>query len=296
MRRTVVATDACSRVRVAQRQLHFSLTSESTPHCVPAEDVGLVILESDLATISAQALREIAKVGAAMVVCDERHLPVGVFLPFSGHSESTRIMRLQVAVSKPRMKQAWAQLVRAKIQAQLANCPAGSPVAKRMQVLVRGVRSGDPDNREAQAARAYWPILFADPTFRRRPQSLELRNTLLDYGYGVLRAAVARACVSAGLSTYLAPMHITRDDPFCLAEDLMEPVRPLIDSAVIALLGTGTSSLDRPAKAQLASVLSQSVLVGRERGPLDEALTRLATSYAQFIGGERSTLAIPRRG
>ena len=296
MRRTVIATDACARVRVAQRQLEFSLGADDAPHRVPAEDVGLLILESDRTTISAQALRELADAGAAMIVCDARHLPVGVFLPFSGHAESTRVVRLQAAASRPRLKQAWAQLVQAKILAQATNVVGSPRTLRRLEVLAAGVRSGDPDNREAQAARAYWPALFADPAFRRRPRSGELRNTLLDYGYGVLRAAVARACVSAGLSTYLAPMHITRDDPFCLAEDLMEPLRPLVDRAVTELLAAGCTGLDQAAKARLVGILALTVTVGGKRGPLDAGLARLATSYVQLIAGERRALAIPRCG
>ena len=170
----------------------------------------------------------------------------------------------------------------------------------KLRSLARQVRSGDPDNVEAQAAVIYWPVLFAHcprvpAPFRRAAgdRSAAPPNNLLDYGYAALRAAVARAIVSAGLLPALGIKHMGRSNPFCLADDLMEPLRPLVDRRAISLAERGELVLDQPTKAGLLAVLTDEVLVESQSGPLLVAVTRYVASFVRVLAGEAETLCIP---
>jgi CRISPR-associated protein Cas1 len=158
--------------------------------------------------------------------------------------------------------------------------------------LVPRVRSGDPANVEAHAARVYWPALFGD-AFRRLPEG-EPPNGLLNYGYMVLRACVARALCGAGLHPAFGLHHHNRGNPFCLADDLLEPLRPLVDVRVKALVAAGTTDVTREAKVQLLTVLTETVQMGGEKGPLMVALERVAASLVRCYAREENKLELPR--
>jgi CRISPR-associated protein Cas1 len=258
---------------------------------IPCEDIGVVLVEEQGTTYTHAALATLLKFEAAVVICGRNHLPAGVLLPFGEHTELVWRIHDQVAMKKPLQKQLWRQLVQAKIRAQAANLAADSPVRRKLLTLAREVRSGDPANVEAQAARAYWQELFGG-AFRRDPDGIGV-NALLNYGYAVLRAALARAIVGAGLLPALGLHHANRSNAFCLADDLVEPVRPLVDAKVRILAQSDCAELNPQTKEVLLGVLTADVQVGNQAGPLLVALHRLVASLVHCLEGTAKRLEIP---
>lgn len=260
---------------------------------IPCEDVGVVVVDNPAASYSHAALAELARSDAVVVVCGRDHLPAAVLLPLADHSQITWRIADQVAVSRPRKKRLWQQLVRAKIRAQAANVPTDWPAHAKLLDLARQVRSGDPANVEAQAARVYWDNWLPETDFRRDPDLGGL-NAMLNYGYAVVRAAVARALIAAGLLPALGLFHSNRANAFCLADDLVEPLRPLVDDRARELFRQGYEELSQEAKARMLEILSDSARLGRRRGPLMVCLHRMAASLVRCYAGEAKRLEIPR--
>lgn len=229
-----------------------------------------------------------------VVVCGRNHLPVALVMPLADHSQVVWRVNEQIAVGKPLRKQLWKQLIQAKVRAQADNFPPESPARRKLLALARQVRSGDPDNVEARAARFYWSRWLPDRPFRRDPDGGDL-NPLLNYGYAVVRAAVARAIVAAGLLPSLGLKHHHRANSFCLADDLMEPLRPLVDDRVRRLSLEGVERVDQQSKASLLELLSEEVCFGGESGPLMVNLHRFVASLVRCGQGEDSQLTIPVR-
>jgi CRISPR-associated protein Cas1 len=207
----------------------------------------------------------------------------------------------EVGVSRALRQQLWRQLVVAKIRAQARNLPADQSAHKKLLALAREVRSGDPANIESQAARVYWanwlaPIAAEEtPGFRRDPELPGL-NSFLNYGYAVLRAAVARAIVAAGLMPSLGLHHHNRSNAFCLADDLIEPLRPLVDDRVRELHRQGYEELSQPAKAALLEILTEQVSLGagdENTGPLMVQMHRYVASLLRCFTGDERELEIP---
>lgn len=260
---------------------------------VPLKDVAAVVLSHPRAGISHGALTGLAQAGAVLVVCDEKRLPAAMTLPLVGHTTQTERMVLQAQASLPTHKRCWQQVVRAKIAAQSEHLRARGPEDAGLGEMISRVRSGDPDNIEGQAARRYWGALFG-PDFRRDPTA-EDANRLLNYGYAVLRAIVARAIVGAGLHPSLGMHHHNRYDAFCLADDLMEPFRPHVDRIVTSLvadLGPDVP-LDSATRGRLLSIAqTRFVLDGAQRSLFD-TVARVAQSYLGVLAGERPELSLP---
>lgn len=266
---------------------------------IPCEDVGMLLVEQHGTTYTHAALTTLLDHDAAVVICGRNHLPAGLLLPMGEHTQVVWRIHDQLAIKKPLRKQLWRQLVQAKIRAQAANLPPDSPARSRLVGLVRQVRSGDPANVEAQAARAYWQALFesAAPAsggtpFRRDPDGEGL-NSFLNYGYAVVRAAVARAIVAAGLLPALGLHHANRSNAFCLADDLMEPLRPLVDARVATLQDAAGSGLTPPVKAELLGVLTTEVQTAGQSGPLLVALHRFVASLVRCFEGAATRLDVP---
>jgi len=260
---------------------------------IPCEDVGVVVVDNPAASYSHAALATLARSDAVLVVCGPDHLPAAVLLPLADHSQITWRIAEQVAVSRPRRKRLWKQLVQAKIRAQAANLPTDWPAHGKLLDLARQVRSGDPSNLEAQAARIYWENWLPEVEFRRNPDLGGL-NALLNYGYAILRAAVARALIAAGLLPALGLFHSNRANAFCLADDLVEPLRPLMDDRVRDLFRQGYEDLSQEAKGRLLEILQEPVRLGRRRGPLMVSLHRMVASLVRCYQGEAKKLEIPR--
>lgn len=290
LKRTVEISTAGIGLRVQDAQLLVSRDGQLLSR-IPIEDIGALVIDTTACTYTHSALVATANAGGVVVLCDEAHRPAGMFLPQVNTLQAQRLAA-QVVASKPLGKRLWKQLVQAKLRAQAWALPPNSPAKERLLQLARKVRSGDPENAEAQGARMYWPALFGN-SFRRGVKEMP-PNGLLNYGYAVLRAAVARAICASGLHPSLGLHHKNRSNLFCLADDLMEPLRPLVDQVVQRLFTEGAMQLNRQTKRPLLEVLTMTVTMDDTAGPLGVALQGLATSLVRCYEGQARVLEIPR--
>jgi CRISPR-associated protein Cas1 len=266
---------------------------------IPCEDTGVVLVEHSGTTYTHAALERLLHHGAVVVICGRDHLPTGMLLPVGAHSQIVPRLHQQIEIKQPLRKQLWKQIVQAKIRAQAENLAPGSAVRSRLLNLARSVRSGDPSNVEAQAARSYWQAWLDDPDrpgppsdFRRDAAGLA-PNNFLNYGYAVMRAAVARAIVAAGLTPALGIQHHRRSDAFCLADDLVEPLRPLVDDRARELFRSDQTELTPANKAALLELLTLRVRTDDDTGPLMVALHRYVASLVRCFEGTDKHLTIP---
>ena len=289
-------------VEISQQPVHLTvrhkqlllLRDGENAASLPCEDLGVVLVDHPGTTYSHAALMAIAESEAVLVVCGRNHLPSAVLLPISSHSQVVWRINEQLGASKPLKKRLWAQIVQAKVRAQAFGLPSTSPGHRKLLELAKQIRSGDPENVEAQAARVYWGQWCPCDNFKRDANGDGV-NGLLNYGYAVLRAAVARALVAAGLLPALGLHHSNRANAFCLADDLMEPIRPLVDDRVRDLCQREEMELTPATKAQLLSLLAEPVQFGGQTGPLMNNLHRYAFSLVCCYQGKSSRLEIPTR-
>lgn len=258
---------------------------------VPLDQICAVIVHSHGITWSNSLLVELADRGAPVVLCAANHQPRAVICPLAGHHMQNARMRAQWDAPLPLVKQAWKQIVIAKIRMQAAALAAiGQPPAP-LEYLARGVQSGDSGNAEAQAARLYWPMMMGQDF--RRDTGLPDINALLNYGYTVLRAATARSVVAAGLHPTIGLFHSNRSNAFALADDLMEPFRPLVDLTARAIAGAAGPEVTSDAKRRMADLIAFDLPLAGETSPLSVVLSRLAVSLAQSFEAKRLSLALP---
>ena len=215
----------------------------------------------------------------------------------SNHTENVSRLREQIDASKPLCKRLWRQVVIAKIKAQAANLEQNTPAWAKLRTLAREVKSGDTSNVEAQAAKVYWSAwLGGDDTFRRDKDGHDGLNAALNYGYAILRAAVGRALVATGLHPALGIHHANRSNAFCLADDLLEPLRPIVDRRVRQLHLSregGELELDQPTKAHLLTVLTDPVVVDGQASPLMVGMGRTVASLIRCYKRQEKRLALP---
>ncbi len=299
IKRTIEISREPAHLAVRNRQLVLKRDGAEVGS-IPCEDIGVVLVDHPQTTYTHGALAALAASDAAVVICGDNHLPAAILLPLVQHSQVVWRLNDQLHVAAPLAKQLWRQIVVAKVRAQAANLAADGAPRKKLLALAREVKSGDATNIEAQAARVYWQN-WLDPVdsrdldrepFRRDPDAAGL-NAFLNYGYAVLRAAVARAIVAAGLLPSLGVHHRHRGNAFCLADDLMEPLRPLVDDRVRDMRRQGHDQLNQPAKAELLELLAQPLALGDQTGPLMVMLHRLVASLVRCYAGESRVLEIP---
>ncbi len=266
---------------------------------IPIEDVGLILIDTPLITVSVALLQTLVAHNVATVICDNAHLPSGYILPQTSHTLANRILKDQIALSDARARILWQHLIIAKINNQAAVLQARSPeIAQHLKGLAQSVRRGDQGNAEAQAARAYFSYFTEQlPGFHRERHG-EMPNAALNYGYAILRAAVARALVMSGLNPALGLFHHNQYNHFSLADDIIEPYRPFVDDLVLDNLPSFTElysvdQLSPSTKRILLSILTVDVKMGEMTRPLMNALSLTTASLAQFISGERKDLALP---
>ena len=292
MRRVLEISEGSARLSVVNEQV-VATAKDGRTQSISLEDLSGVILTHPGSVLTHASLRAIAEAGALLVVCDTRFCPVGVFLPLLGNQEQGRRMEVQVKASLPTKKRLWRTIVRSKVRGQAAVLDAVGIDAAPVRAFVEKVRSGDPDNVEAQAARRYWPLLMG--VAFRRDQGLEGSNALLNYGYTVLRSAVARALVVVGLHPSFGLHHRGRFNPLCLADDVMEPFRPRVDRAVFDLTREGFDGvvLGSKEKAFLVAAVFGSMSVGGEVWSMNQVLLRVAHSLTSVYAGESDQLWLP---
>lgn len=258
---------------------------------IPLDDVGALLLHGPGCTLSQNLIAELAARGVAITVCDNRHMPVAWFWPAAGHHIQTKRILGQWELSRPQKKQLWKQVVRSKILFQARHLESHGISPKTLERMAKETQSGDPTNQEGQAARFYWQSLFGK-SFRRDPQ-LDGVNSLLNYGYAIIRSAMARAVMSAGLHPAVALFHHNAEDSMPLVDDLMEPFRPLTDAAVLALAEANETELNRETKAFLVQVTEWDLTGPTGRTPVRVCMQNLATSLGQFCLGEAPALLMP---
>ncbi len=259
---------------------------------VPFEDLGILILGNAQTTLTRSALASCAENGSAVLVCGRDHHPVGLMLPLAGNIVHARRLRAQIDAGLPLKKRLWQKLVQAKLENQAAVVKDDEDATRKIRSLARDVKSGDHDNREAQGARLYWPAIFKDPEFRREREGPP-PNGLLNYGYAILRAAAARALCGAGLHPAIGLHHHNRENPFALADDVMEPYRPYVDVHVRELRAKGATEPDKESKAELLGLLAEPIRMGKEKGPFMVMLQKTAASLALALENDMSSLDLP---
>ena len=257
----------------------------------PLDQIAGVIVHAHGTTWSASLLVELAERGAPVVLCAANHAPKSVLMPLDGHHAQGARMRAQWRAKVPLVKQAWKQVVAAKIRMQAAALDAVGEPSAPLTVMIRKITSGDSTNIEAQAARYYWPRMLG-PDFRREIKATN-ENALLNYGYTVLRAAAARAVVAAGLHPTIGLFHTNRGNAFALADDLMEPFRPLVDCTVRSIVSKRGADVDTAAKHALAALIATDLPLGQGITPVSLALMKLATSLGQSFETGKLTLSLP---
>ena len=273
---------------------HFSLAIEQEATAfVPFEDIAVVVLNHREITLTHSVLSACAEYGISLFATGENHQPSGVFLPFLQHSRATRMLRLQLELPKPVAKQTWAAIVHSKIENQ-AECLklAGADGHDRLESYARRIRSGDTENLEGQAAAFYFPKLF-DANFHRSQD--RWTNAALNYGYAVLRGTIARGLVAHGLLPSLGLFHASEQNAFNLADDLIEPFRPLVDLFVATQTKVGDDSELQPTdKVALVALLNADM--GMPRGVMStlSAIEQSVESLARiYDGGGANMLELP---
>ena len=271
----------------------FKQNAERT---IPIEDIGVVVLDNRRITITTGAMEALLDNNCAIITCNSTNLPVGLMLPLSGNTTQSERFRNQIDTSLPLKKQLWQQTVRQKIlnQATVLNKNTGA-IVKNMQVWANEVKSGDPDNYEARAAAYYWRNIFPTLPNFVRGRGGEPPNNLLNYGYAILRACVARGLVGSGLLPTLGIHHHSRYNAYCLADDIMEPYRPFVDDLVINIMQQypDYSELTISIKAALLTIPSLDVMLDGKRSPLMIAVGQTTASLAKCFNGELRKIAYP---
>lgn len=296
VKHTLEISQRPARLFLRRNQLILDIAGEERQFA--CEDIGVLILQNPAISLSSALLNSLLESGAVVVVCNEKHLPSGLLLPTITHTELVPRLMSQLDTGQPARKQTWKAIIQAKIHAQAREVEP--PARTALLRLAQSVRSGDPDNNEAQAARLYWPSMFPDryaAKDKRDPESESFFNYALNYGYAIIRASVARALVSAGLHPALGVFHHRRDNPFCLADDVMEPFRPLVDRTVKKLLQEGPiperETLEPKHRRALLELLNTRVTFAETSGPFMAVLPRYIASFYRLLIREDDTLETP---
>lgn len=277
-----------------QEQLVVKFPDDTPGRQIPIEDIGIIVLEHQQITITNGLLAKLSERKVAIVSCNAQHLPDGLLLPMTGHTEQTERIRHQIEATIPLKKNLWQQTVSSKIRNQAALLAEKGKESKRMEYLSKNVSSGDPDNYEGQAAAIYWKQIFDIPDFTRGQAGIP-PNNLLNYGYAILRATVARALVSSGMLPNLGIWHHNKYNAFCLADDIMEPYRPYVDLVVYHLVEQEDelAELTIPLKKELLTIPALDVQIDGQKSPLMVAVSRTTNSLYECFAGTRRKILYP---
>lgn len=264
-----------------------TLGEKESKKSVPIEDVGIVILDHQQITITHGCIAALLANNAAIITCNHTHLPTGMMLPIDGHDIQSERFRYQIDASQPLKKQLWQQTVQYKILNQAAILFNRGVPCDNMVYWARNVRSGDPDNYEARAAAYYWKNVFPKKVDFFRGRDGDPPNNLLNYGYAILRAIVARGLVSSGLLPTLGIHHRNKYNAYCLADDIMEPYRPYVDQIVLRIIDNGENFLElgTSIKSQLLGIATVDVQFEKGKSPLMVGLQSTTSSLAKCYEG-----------
>jgi len=278
---------------VRDNQLQAKPKDEGDIRSVPVEDIGFIIVDHAQVSITPVLLEHLVANNVAVVFCDSRHLPQSMLLNLNGHHLQNEIFRNQINMTEPLKKNLWKQTVEAKIANQAGMLLKARKSFREVAAFGKKVKSGDIDNREAAAARLYWRAMFGDDFSRERFG--DWPNPALNYGYAILRAAVARALIGSGLLPTLGIHHHSRYNAYCLADDIMEPYRPFVDEVVhhICMAYPDTFTLEKELKAELLKVLTVDVYFDKTTRPLMVGLSQTSASLARCMAGKARRIDYP---
>ncbi len=287
-----------SSAYLSTRNEQLLIRSEEHPDArpIPIEDIGVLLLEHPEVMLSQSLMVKLLLNNTAVIYCDKAHLPIGLLLPLEAHTLQQERFEAQISASLPLKKQLWQQTIIAKIRNQALLLDQSGKYSAPLWYKVKQVKSDDSSNEEAQAARHYWSEIFEPIQFTRERYGYP-PNNLLNYGYAVLRAAVARALVGSGLLPTLGIHHHNRYNAYCLADDIMEPYRPFVDWQVLQLVRNdeyGTYELNKEAKQRLLGILTLDVEINKERSPLMIALSQTSASLARCFEGKTKEIYYPK--
>jgi len=291
IKRTLIFTSPC-RVSYKNGQLVVENHETGEQKKAPVEDLGVVLIENQQVSITVPALNALSANNCAVVFCDSKHMPSSMLMPLDSNSVQGERYRDQVEASLPLKKGLWKQIVQMKIRNQSSLLTKVGRDGGKLKPFYTNVKSGDSDNREGIAAKIYWDELFGDEFVRSRTGPDP--NSLLNYGYSILRAAMARAIVGSGLSPSFGLFHKNRYNAFPLADDLMEPYRPYVDAVVYQLLLDEKTELGPEVKQRLLRVLFADTVFEDCTRPLEIGLSMTTASLARCFSGEGKELSLPR--
>lgn len=280
--------------RLSLKLAQMVVELQDVTRTLPIEDIGVVILDHKHITITHALIDVLLANNVAIVTSNDKHLPVGLMLPLDGNTLQSERFRAQIDASEPLKKQMWQQTIVSKILGQAHVLGTQHIEHNNMLKWAKDVRSGDTDNMEARAAAFYWRNMFEKDAFIRDPQGLP-PNNLLNYGYSIVRAMMARALVGAGLLPTLGIHHHSRYDAYCLADDIMEPYRPFVDMKVLEMWKKGdiTSDISSEQKRELLGVTTMDVNISGHRSPMMLAIQTTAQSVQKCFSGEARKIIYP---
>ena len=285
----------CTNEQLVVSYSHVKGLEDRADKTVPIEDIGMLVLEHQQITLSHYLLDKLVNNNVAVITCNETHHPTGLLLPLEGNTLQSESFRAQIDATEPLKKQLWQQTVKAKISNQATVLKKWNINNKLLVNLAAEVKSGDANNSEAIAAAHYWQNLLpvAWQFFRRRDGPPP--NNLLNYGYAILRAGMARAITGAGLLPTLGIFHRNRYNAYCLADDIMEPYRPFVDVIVRTIIDTTSrvETLTPELKVQLLKIPTTDVIINGESSPLMIAMQRTAASLAKCYTNETRKILYP---
>lgn len=262
---------------------------------IPIEDIGVCIIDHKQITLTHALIEALLDNNVALITCNNQHLPVGLMLPLVGNTMQTERFSVQLSASLPLKKQLWQQTVEQKIINQSSVLASKGGDVKNMRHWADSVKSGDADNHEARAAAYYWANIFPQmPNFTRGRED-DFPNNVLNYGYAILRAIVARALVGSGMLPTLGIHHKNKYNPYCLADDVMEPFRPYVDVLVLDIVDTmDVKEVTKEVKAKLLGIPTVDVLINGEKSPLMVGVQRTTASLYRCFSGECRKIAYPK--
>jgi len=271
------------------------LGEKESKKSVPIEDVGIVVLEHQQITITHGCIAALLNNNSAIITCDHTHHPTGMMLPIDGHNTQSERFRYQIDASLPLKKQLWQQTTQAKILNQAAVLAGRGIDHDNMLHWAKSVRSGDPDNYEGRAAAYYWKNVFPKKVEFFRGREGDPPNNLLNYGYAILRAIVARGLVCSGLIPTLGIHHRNKYNAYCLADDIMEPYRPYVDLIVLRIIDNGENFLElgNSIKSQLLAIATVDVQFEKSRSPLMVGVQNTTASLARCYEGKLRKITYP---
>lgn len=261
---------------------------------IPIEDIGFVIFDHYRLTLTATLLSKLLENNVAVISCDAHHIPLGMFLNLNGHTLQQELFSNQIKATPALKDRLWKQTIQAKISNQASLLKRQGMSALKLENLVKKIKNGDPENFEAQAASYYWKHLFRNLQDFTRERFGSFPNSLLNYGYAILRAVVARGLVGSGLLPTLGIHHHNKYNAYCLADDLMEPYRPFVDEVVLQLVKDGVEELIPKSKAELLKIPVLDVYINQQRSPLMLAVQQTTASLQQCYSGKNKQLKYPQ--